>query len=99
MHTGVADRRMRDPIWPAFTRERDVVRVDLRGSGDSAARPAGPVWPAGDVLGALAEIGGGLAPARGAGRVALAAPGGSLLAEVTPDLQAFFNVEGTALTL
>jgi 3-oxoadipate enol-lactonase len=27
----------------------------------------------------------------------LAAPGGSLLAEVTPDLQAFFNAERTAL--
>lgn len=115
IHAGVADRRMWDPIWPAFTRERDVVRVDLRGFGDSAARPAGPVSPAGDVLGALAEIGVGRCHLAGASLGAgvavevaltrppavasllLAAPGGSLLGEVTPDLQAFFNAERTAL--
>lgn len=106
IHAGVADRRMWDPIWPTSTRERDVVRVDLRGFGDSAARPAGPVSPAGDVLGALAEIGVGrchlVGASLGAGvavevaltrppavaSLLLAAPGGSLLAEVTPDLQA-----------
>jgi 3-oxoadipate enol-lactonase len=115
MHAGVADRRMWDPIWPTFTGERDVVRVDLRGFGDSAARPAGPVSPAGDVLGALAEISVGrchlVGASFGAGvavevaltrppavaSLLLAAPGGSLLAEVTPDLQAFFDAEGTAL--
>ena len=115
IHAGVADRRMWDPIWPAFTGERDVVRVDLRGFGDSAARPAGPVSPAGDVLGALAEIGVGrchlVGASLGAGvavevaltrppavaSLLLAAPGGSLLAEVTPDLQAFFTAERTAL--
>jgi pimeloyl-ACP methyl ester carboxylesterase len=115
IHAGVADRRMWDPIWPALTRERDVVRVDLRGFGDSAVRPAGPVSQACDVLGALAEIGVGhchLAGASfGAGvavevaltrpsavaSLLLAAPAGSLLAEVTPDLQAFFDAEGTAL--
>lgn len=57
IHAGVADRRMWDSIWPAITAERDVVRVDLRGFGDSAERPAGPVSPANDVLGALADIG------------------------------------------
>jgi pimeloyl-ACP methyl ester carboxylesterase len=36
IHAGVADRRMWEPIWPALTRERDVVRLDLRGFGDSA---------------------------------------------------------------
>jgi 3-oxoadipate enol-lactonase len=115
MHAGVADRRMWDPIWPAFTRERDVVRMDLRGFGDSGARPAGPVSSAGDVLGALAEIGVGrchlVGASFGAGvavevaltrppavaSLLLAAPGGSLFAEVTPDLQAFFDAEGTAL--
>ena len=115
IHAGVADRRMWDPIWPAFTRERDVVRVDLRGFGDSAARPAGPVSPAGDVLGALAETGVGrchlVGASFGAGvavevaltrppavaSLLLAAPGGSLFAEVTPDLQAFFDAERTAL--
>jgi pimeloyl-ACP methyl ester carboxylesterase len=115
IHAGVADRRMWDPVWPALTRERDAVRLDLRGFGDSAARPAGPVSQAGDVLGALAEIGVGhchLAGASfGAGvaveveltsppavaSLLLAAPAGSLLAEVTPDLQAFLDAEGAAL--
>jgi 3-oxoadipate enol-lactonase len=115
VHAGVADRRMWDPIWPALTRERDVVRLDLRGFGDSVVRPAGPVSQAGDVLGALAGIGIGRCHLVGAsfgGGVAvevaltrpsavasllLAAPGGSLLAEVTPDLQAFSAAEGAAL--
>ncbi|MGD0703610.1 MAG: alpha/beta hydrolase [Trebonia sp.] len=57
IHAGVADRRMWDPIWPPLTRERDVVRLDLRGFGDSAGRPNGPVSPAEDVLGALADLG------------------------------------------
>lgn len=115
IHAGVADRRMWDPIWPALTRERDVVRVDLRGFGDSAARPTGPVSQAGDVLDALAEIGVGhchlVGASFGAGvavevaltrpsavaSLLLAAPAGSLLAGVTPDLQTFFDAEGTAL--
>ena len=41
IHAGVADRGMWGPIWPELTGDRDVVRVDLRGFGDSAARPAG----------------------------------------------------------
>jgi 3-oxoadipate enol-lactonase len=57
IHAGVADRRMWDPIWPDLTRERDVVRVDLRGFGDSGARPAAPVSHAGDVLDTLSELG------------------------------------------
>jgi 3-oxoadipate enol-lactonase len=115
IHAGVADRRMWDPVWPALTRERDVVRLDLRGFGDSAARPAGPVSQAGDVLGALTEIGVGrcqlVGASYGAGvaveveltsppavaSLLLAAPAGSLLAEVTPELQAFLDSEGAAL--
>jgi 3-oxoadipate enol-lactonase len=115
IHAGVADRRMWDPVWPALTRERDVVRLDLRGFGDSAARPAGPVSQAGDVLGALTEIGVGrcqlVGASYGAGvaveveltsppavaSLLLAAPAGSLLAEVTPELQAFLDAEGAAL--
>jgi 3-oxoadipate enol-lactonase len=115
IHAGVADRRMWDPVWPALTGERDVVRLDLRGFGDSAARPAGPVSQAGDVLGALAEIGVGrcqlVGASYGAGvaveveltspptvaALLLAAPAGSLLAEVTPELQAFLDAEGAAL--
>ena len=57
IHAGVADRGMWDPIWPELTSARDVVRVDLRGFGESAARPAGALSPSGDVLDALAEMG------------------------------------------
>jgi len=115
VHAGVADRRMWDPIWPELTRERDAVRVDLRGFGDSAARPAGPVSPADDVLGVLADagvsrchlvgasFGAGVAVETALTRpsavasLLLAAPGGALLAEVTPELRTFFDAEGAAL--
>jgi 3-oxoadipate enol-lactonase len=115
IHAGVADRRMWDPIWPALTWERDVVRLDLRGFGDSAERPSAPVSQAGDVLGALADLGVRrchlIGASFGAGvavetaltepsavaSLLLAAPAGSLLAEVTPDLRAFLDAEGAAL--
>ena len=115
IHAGVADRRMWDPVWPALTAERDVVRLDLRGFGDSAERPAGPVSQAADVLGALAEAGVGrchlVGASFGAGvavetaltqpaavaSLLLAAPGGSLFAEVTPELRLFLDAEGAAL--
>jgi 3-oxoadipate enol-lactonase len=115
IHAGVADRRMWEPIWPALTRERDVVRLDLRGFGDSAERPAGLVSQAEDVLGALANIGVArchlVGASFGAGvavetaltrpsavaSLLLAAPAGSLLAEVTPDLRRFFDAERAAL--
>jgi pimeloyl-ACP methyl ester carboxylesterase len=115
IHAGVADRRMWDPIWPQLTGERDVIRVDLRGFGDSAARPAGAVSHPGDVLGALrdmgvdrchvagASFGAGVAVEAALTRpsavasLLLAAPAGSLLAQVSPDLQAFFDAEGAAL--
>jgi 3-oxoadipate enol-lactonase len=57
IHAGVGDRRMWEPVWPALAGERDVVRVDLRGFGDSAERPTGPVSHAEDVLEALSEMG------------------------------------------
>jgi 3-oxoadipate enol-lactonase len=57
IHAGVADRRMWEPVWATLSGEEDVVRVDLRGFGDSAARPADPVSQADDVLEALSEIG------------------------------------------
>lgn len=57
IHAGVADRRMWDPVWPALTARRDVVRVDLRGYGDSADRPTGPLAPRRDVLDLLASLG------------------------------------------
>ncbi len=115
IHAGVADRSMWDPIWPQLTSERDVIRVDLRGFGDSGARPDGALAHPGDVLGALNELdvdrchvvgasfGAGVAVEVALTRpsavasLLLAAPGGSLLAEMTPDLRAFFDAERAAL--
>jgi 3-oxoadipate enol-lactonase len=115
IHAGVADRGMWDPIWPRLTNERDAIRVDLRGFGDSGARPAGALSHPGDVLGALTELdvdrchvigasfGAGVAVEVALTRpsavasLLLAAPGGSLLAEMTPDLRAFIDAERAAL--
>src|SRR5690348_7987855 len=57
VHAGVADRRMWDPIWPALTAVRDVIRVDLRGYGESTEQPAGPWSPRADVLEVLDHLG------------------------------------------
>lgn len=115
IHAGVADRRMWDPLWPPLTAERDVVRLDLRGFGESALRPRGALSPVDDVLDTLAELGirrchlvGASFGAGVAVEVALtrpkqvaslllSAPGGSLIAEVTPDLRAFIEAERSAL--
>jgi 3-oxoadipate enol-lactonase len=57
IHAGVADRRMWDPVWPALTAERDAVKLDLRGFGESATRPDGALSPVADVLNTVTEIG------------------------------------------
>ena len=57
LHAGVADRRMWDPLWSALAVERDVVRLDLRGFGESTTRPRGILSPVDDVLDTLAEVG------------------------------------------
>ena len=57
VHAGIADRRMWDPIWPALTADRDVVRVDLRGYGESDERPAGAWSARADVLEVLDHLG------------------------------------------
>ena len=58
VHAGVADRRMWDPLWAAARpKRRDVLRVDLRGFGESAERPAGELAPHQDVLDVLAAEG------------------------------------------
>ena len=56
IHAGVADRRMWDPIWPALIMERDVVRLDLRGFGESTMRPIGALSAVDDVLDTLATL-------------------------------------------
>ncbi|MET3421715.1 pimeloyl-ACP methyl ester carboxylesterase [Actinoplanes tereljensis] len=115
VHAGVADRRMWEPQWAAIGRERDAVRLDLRGFGESAARPDGTLSHVDDVLATLAHLGIDrchlVASSMGAGVAAevaltapqlvrsllLAPPGGSLLAELTDDLKAFFDAERSAL--
>lgn len=115
LHAGVADRRMWDPLWSALAVERDVVRLDLRGFGESTTRPRGMLSPVDDVLDTLAEIGidrshlvgasfgaavaveAALARPRQVASLLLSPPGGSLIAELTPDLRAFMEIENAAL--
>jgi len=116
IHAGIADRRMWDPQWAALTAERDVVRLDLRGFGESTERPDGALSAVDDVLDTLAGLGVGrchlVGASFGAGvavevaltsperveSLLLVAPGGSLIAEATPDLQAFSDAERSALS-
>jgi pimeloyl-ACP methyl ester carboxylesterase len=57
IHAGIADRRMWDPQWSALTAERDAVRLDLRGFGESTERPRGVLSPPDDVIDTLAALG------------------------------------------
>ncbi len=57
LHAGVADRGMWDPVWDDLTAHHDVVRVDLRGFGDSDGVPPGPVSCRGDVVAVLDHLG------------------------------------------
>lgn len=115
IHAGIADRRMWDSVLPGLSADRDVVRLDLRGFGDSVERPAGRLAPVDDVLETLAELsirrchlvgasfGAGVAVECALTQpelvdsLLLSAPGGSLIAELTPDLSAFFDAERAAL--
>ncbi|UYM04306.1 alpha/beta fold hydrolase [Solicola gregarius] len=115
IHAGIADRRMWDPQWAGLTADRDVLRLDLRGYGESVARPTSDLDPVGDVLETLAEaeidvcdivaasFGAGVAVEVALTRPALvrslllSAPGGSLIPDVTPDLQEFIDAEDAAL--
>lgn len=56
IHAGLADRRMWDVLWPGLTAERDVMRLDLRGFGESDAPPSGALCPFNDVLETLSEL-------------------------------------------
>ena len=115
IHAGVADRRMWEPLWSPLIAGHDVLRLDLRGFGDSVLQPAGPLSPVDDVLHTLDEL--GIADCHlvgasfGAGvavevaltrpdqvrSLLLSAPGGSLIAELTPDLAEFVEAENAAL--
>lgn len=115
VHAGVADRRMWQPLWDDLIRDRDVVRVDLRGFGESVERPRGPLSPVDDVLDTLTALGIArchlVGASFGAGvavefallrpdlvvSLLLCAPGGSLIAQRTPDLTAFGEAERAAL--
>jgi 3-oxoadipate enol-lactonase len=117
IHAGVADRRMWDPQWQILSGRHDVVRLDLRGFGESTALPEGSLSHVDDVLSTLSHLGverchlvGSSLGAGVAVEVALTAPqlvrslllcppGGSLLAELTDDLKAFFTAEKTALAV
>ncbi|MGN6634562.1 MAG: alpha/beta fold hydrolase [Oryzihumus sp.] len=57
VHAGVADRRMWEPQWAELTRRHDVVRLDLRGFGESTSRPAAPFAHHDDVAATLAALG------------------------------------------
>jgi pimeloyl-ACP methyl ester carboxylesterase len=57
IHAGIADRRMWALLWPALTAERDVIRLDLRGFGESDALPSGALCLFDDVLDMLSELG------------------------------------------
>ncbi|WP_181309877.1 alpha/beta fold hydrolase [Nocardioides campestrisoli] len=57
VHAGVADRRMWDAQWPGLVTERDVVRLDLRGFGESVEPPTGPLSPVDDLLELLDSLG------------------------------------------
>ncbi len=116
LHAGVADRRMWDPLWSDLAADHDVLRLDLRGFGESSRRPDGPLDPVADVLDTLTDLrisrchlvgasfGAGVSVELALTRpevvesLLLAAPGGSLIAERTPDLDAFITAERTALS-
>jgi 3-oxoadipate enol-lactonase len=56
IHAGVADRRMWDPLLPDLSQRHRVVRVDLRGFGDSPLPPH-PYDHVTDVVAVLDEVG------------------------------------------
>ena len=56
VHAGVADARMWEPLLPALTPTRRVVRFDMRGYGATRSMP-GPFSDAGDLRGLLDALG------------------------------------------
>ena len=81
LHAGVADRRMWEPQWSALSAEWDLLRLDLRGFGESDTPSTGTWSHASDVLATmdqeeieLAHLVGSSLGAGVAVEVALAAP-------------------------
>jgi 3-oxoadipate enol-lactonase len=56
IHAAICDRRMWDGLLAALSGRR-IVRMDLRGFGDSTSRPHGPFSHHGDVAGLMDELG------------------------------------------
>ncbi|PJJ57721.1 pimeloyl-ACP methyl ester carboxylesterase [Mumia flava] len=56
IHAGIADRRMWDPQWSHLTVRHDTVRLDLRGFGESTARPTEAWAPYRDLLETLRAL-------------------------------------------
>ncbi len=56
LHAGVADRRMWDAVWDSLIPSRNVIRLDLRGFGESERLPDGPLSYPADVLALLDEL-------------------------------------------
>ncbi len=57
LHAGVGDQRMWEPVWGSLIAAHDVVRVDLRGYGESSSRPDGLLDPVADVTLTLRRLG------------------------------------------
>lgn len=58
IHAGIADRRMWQPQWERLDQTCDMVRLDLRGFGDSTTPPAdGSFCHAQDVIDTMDEVG------------------------------------------
>jgi len=57
IHAGIADRRMWNPQWDLLSHSGDVVRLDLRGFGESTAPPEGELSHVDDVLSTLSHLG------------------------------------------
>jgi pimeloyl-ACP methyl ester carboxylesterase len=57
VHAGIADRRMWEPVLAPLAASYDVVRVDLRGFGESGAPPEGPWSHVADLAATLDALG------------------------------------------
>ncbi|MEI2774791.1 MAG: alpha/beta hydrolase [Tetrasphaera sp.] len=57
LHAGVADHRVWGLVWPSLVRHQDVLRMDLRGFGDSTSAPPVAGSDVADVLEVLDESG------------------------------------------